>query len=65
MLEAFEGVNLTWVEVAGQVVELRSPLTPLQERLLQLLGFSSEIYARLVHQCSNLQGLQGLKLAPT
>lgn len=58
LLEAFEGVNLTWVEVAGQVVELLSPLSPLQERILHLLGFSSEIYVRLVHQFSSLQVLQ-------
>lgn len=65
LLEAFEGVNLTWVEVAGQVVELLSPLSPLQERILQLLGFSSEIYVHLVQHVSSLQVLQFPKPAPT
>ena len=65
LLEAFEGVNLTWVEVAGQVVELLSPLSPLQERILQLLSFSSEIYVCLVHQFSSPPVLQFPKPAPT
>lgn len=65
LLEAFEGVSLTRVEVAGHVVELLSPLSPMQERILHLLGFSFEIYGRLVHQFSGLPVLQFLKLAPT
>jgi transposase len=65
LLEAFAGVPLTWVEGAGHVGELLAPLAPLQERLLHLLGFSSEIYGRLVHQCSSLQVLQFPKPAPT
>lgn len=64
LLEAFEGVRVTWVEGAGRVVGLLSPLSQLQERLLQLLGFSSALSVRLVHQCSNLQFLQFLKPAP-
>jgi transposase len=65
LLEAFEGVSLTWVEITGEVVGLLSPLSELQERILQLLGFSSDLYLRLVHQFSNLQVLQFLKPAPT
>lgn len=64
LLEAFEGMSVTWVEVAGRVVGLLSPLSQLQERILQLLSFSSELYLRLVHQFSNLQFLQFLKPAP-
>ncbi len=58
LLEAFEGVSVTGVEVAGRVVGLLSPLSQLQERILQLLGFSSALYVRLVHQFSNLQFLK-------
>jgi transposase len=64
LLEAFEGVRVTWVEVAGRVVRLLSPLSQVQERILHLLGFSSTLSLRLVHQCSNLQLLQFLKPAP-
>ena len=64
LLETFEGMRVTWVEVAGRVVGLLSPLSPWQERSLQRLGFSSELSLRLVHQCSNLQFLQFLKPAP-
>jgi transposase len=58
VLEAFAGVSGTWGEVAGRVAGLPSPLSPWQERILQLLGFSSALSVRLVHQCSNLQFLK-------
>ncbi len=64
LLKAFEGVSVTWGEVAGRVVGLLSPLSQWQERLLPLLGFSSALSVRLVHQFSNLQCLQCLKPAP-
>lgn len=48
ILWAFRGITLVVQEVNGQVVRMLSPLSPLQQRLLQLLGLSEEIYVRPV-----------------
>ena len=47
MLRAFKGIHLLRVDRAGQHTAWMTPLTPLQERILILLGFSSELYQRL------------------
>ena len=48
LLEAFQGVTLTIIEGVGQVVYRHlTALSPLQERILDLLGFSSRVYRRL------------------
>jgi len=50
MLDAFEGVSLMiGKNEKGQTVAWLTPLNELQQRILDLLGFSQEIYLRLVH----------------
>lgn len=48
ILRAFRGVSLTVIEVAGRVRAFLSPMSRLQERLLELLGGSTDLYERLV-----------------
>ena len=48
ILRAFQGISLSVVEIAGQVRALLSPLSNLQQRLLELLGLSTDIYGRLI-----------------
>jgi transposase len=48
ILRAFRGVSLTVIEVAGRVRAFLSPISPLQERLLELLGGSADLYERIV-----------------
>ena len=47
LLQAFKGLSLTTVDVAGQIQVLLTELTPLQLRLLELLGVSADVYHRL------------------
>jgi len=47
LLEAFQDVTLTVIEGAHQVYRHLTALSPLQERILALLGFSSRVYTRL------------------
>ncbi len=47
LLEAFQEVTLTVVEGANQTYRHLTALRPLQERILDLLGFSSQVYTRL------------------
>ena len=47
LLEAFQEVRLTVVEGVHQVYRHLTALSPLQERILELLGFSSRVYTRL------------------
>jgi transposase len=48
ILEAFRGITLVVQEVNGHVLRLLSPLSPLQQRLLPLLGLSGETSLRAV-----------------
>jgi transposase len=48
ILRAFRGVSLTVIEVAGRVRAFLSPMSRLQERLLELLGWSTDLYERVV-----------------
>jgi transposase len=48
ILRAFRGISLTVVAIAGQVRTLLSPLSGLQQRLLELLGASTHLYERLI-----------------
>jgi transposase len=48
ILRAFRGVSLTVIEVAGRVRAFLSPMTHPQERLLELLGWSTDLYERIV-----------------
>ena len=47
LLEAFREVTLTVVEGVHQVYRHLTALSPLQDRILELLGFSSRVYTRL------------------
>jgi transposase len=47
LLEVFQEVTLTVVEGVHQVYRHLTTLTPLQERILELLGCSSRLYTRL------------------
>jgi transposase len=47
LLKAFENITLTFIEMDGQLHRHLTPLTPLQEKILQLLGFSPQIYTDL------------------
>jgi len=48
ILQAFRGISLTVVEIAGQGCGLLSPLSDQHQRLLELLGLSTDIYVRLI-----------------
>ena len=47
LLKAFDNITLTILELRGQHYGHVTPLTPLQEKILHLLGLSSEIYSGL------------------
>jgi transposase len=47
LLEAFQDVTLTVIELPSQTICHVTPLSPVQRRVLEMLGFSSEIYTRL------------------
>jgi transposase len=47
LLKAFGNITLTIVHLPGQVVHHVTPLTPVQTRILELLGLSPTIYAAL------------------
>jgi transposase len=51
LLRAFRGISLTVVTVAGRQSVLLTPLTALQEKLLVLWDFPSELYQRLASLC--------------
>src|SRR5207245_203891 len=50
LLRAFRGINLTIVEAAGQRLTHVTPWTGLQQTLLALWGFPSDLYQRLTVQ---------------
>lgn len=47
LLEAFADVTLRVIELPNQTICHVTPLSPVQLRILEILGFSSELYARL------------------
>jgi transposase len=47
LLAAFKDISLTLVHLPGQVIVHVTPLSPLQQRILELLGFSAAIYTDL------------------
>jgi len=47
LLEAFEDITLTIVKGPQQTERYMTALSPLQQRILELLGFSSVLYTRL------------------
>ena len=48
ILKAFDNITLTIVELDGQSYRHLTPLTPLQEQIIRLLGFSPHIYTDLL-----------------
>ena len=52
MLRAFEGLTLTRVAQGKEISLLLTPLSAVQQRILQLLGQSLEIYLRLTRHAS-------------
>jgi transposase len=46
-LEALQEITLTVVKGPQQTYRHMTPLSPLQQRILEILGFSSEVYTRL------------------
>lgn len=47
LLRAFRGITLTVIEEPSQARWHVTPLSPLQQRILHLLGFSPDLYTRL------------------
>jgi hypothetical protein len=47
LLEAFEDITLTIVKGAQRIVRHMTALSPLQQRILELLDFSSALYTKL------------------
>jgi len=52
LLKAFSGINLTIIQFPDRVVHHVTPLSPLQERILTLLGLSPDIYRALAQNSS-------------
>jgi len=52
LLKAFSGINLTLIQFPDRVVRHVTPLSPLQERILTLLGLPPDIYRALAHNSS-------------
>jgi transposase len=48
ILKAFNNITLSIFEVEGQSYRHLTPLTPLQEKMMQLLGLSPQIYKDLL-----------------
>ena len=47
LLQAFEGITLTCVRINGVIERFLSPLTPVQQKILQYLCFDEAIYLNL------------------
>ena len=47
LLEAFQDITLTVIELPQQTIRHVTPLSPVQLRILEILGFSSEVYTKL------------------
>ncbi|WP_439099715.1 IS1634 family transposase [Desulforhopalus vacuolatus] len=47
ILKAYSQITLTIIELAGQIFHHVTPLSPLQVRMLELLGLGPEIYSGL------------------
>jgi hypothetical protein len=53
LLQAFAGISLTVVEVAGRTSLHLTPLNPLQQRLLQLWDLPPNLFLLLSLHCPN------------
>ena len=52
LLHVFRGITLSRITVNDETYEHLTPLTAVQERILALIGLSTEIFSRLVPQLS-------------
>ena len=52
MLPVFRGITLSRITVNGETYEHLTPLTPVQERIVGLIGLPPEIFSRLAPQLS-------------
>jgi transposase len=50
MLQVFKGIHFSVVSIGEQVLSHVTPLSEVQQKILSLLGFSSDIYTRLVNE---------------
>lgn len=50
LLQAFVPITLTQVQLPDQTTRHVTPLTPVQERILRLLGFPADLYAGLARE---------------
>ncbi len=48
LLETFENITLTFLHHSGQTLRHLTPLTPLQQRILELLDLWPQVYTRLL-----------------
>jgi len=48
LLKMFDNITLTVVQLPGQTIRHLPALTPVQIRILELLGLSADVYARLI-----------------
>jgi len=48
LLEAFQNITLTCIQHSGQTLRHLTPLTPLQQRILELLDLWPQVYTRLL-----------------
>jgi len=54
LLAAFEGLTLTKIGAASQMRSHMTPLSPLQQRILALLGFPPDLFSQVVVNSSQL-----------
>jgi transposase len=47
LLEAFQDLTLTVIELPQRTMRQMTPLSPVQLRILEIVGFSSEVYTSL------------------
>jgi transposase len=50
LLQAFVPITLTQVQLPDQIVRHVTPLTPVQQQILRLLGFPADLYAGLAQE---------------
>jgi len=50
LLQAFVPITLTQVHLPDQTIRHVTPLSPVQEQILRLLGFPTDLYARLARE---------------
>jgi transposase len=54
MLSVFRGITLSWITVNGETYEHLTPLTLVQERIVELIGLPLETFSRLAPQLSKI-----------